>query len=213
MRINFFTRACLATVLASGLMWSAESGATSMVELTVEQMTDASDEIIRGTVGETWSEPDQKGRIWTRTQIEVNEVLKGPEGLSGVVVDQLGGSWAGIETKGYSSARFSVGEDVLIFLEQLGNGHLVPVGLSQGKYTVQLDPLTHQEIVNRAFIASDKEYDARFLPLPDEADRVSLDEFEMRVQDRIEAGWDGNPIPGASLKKLQSLHANQAEVK
>ena len=67
---------------------AAPASATSMVQLTTNQLIDASESIVRGTVVEVWTELDEQGAVWTRAQVDVTEVLKGDAGQSAVIVDQ-----------------------------------------------------------------------------------------------------------------------------
>ena len=78
--------------LASSL-YAHDASATSMVELTRHQMVDAADYVVRGTITETWTEPDARGTIWTRAQLVVSRVYKGEPEMDAVIVDQLGGQF------------------------------------------------------------------------------------------------------------------------
>lgn len=196
-----------------GITLAAPAGATSMVALTTAQLVDASDAVIRGTVTEVWTERDSGGTVWTHAQVEVHEVLKGDADLAAVIVDQPGGVWGGSATIVDGVARFSVGEDAVFFLETLGSGHTVPVGMLQGKFTVQMDPYTRAEIVQRYAPPVQRPYDARFLPLPSVANRTALTELEGEVRARVQNGWDGQPIPGASDARLHRINRLAAGVK
>ena len=49
---------------------------------------------------------------------------------------QTGGSLNGKTLHIHGQARFSVGEAVLVFVERLSDGRLVPYGMAQGKFTL-----------------------------------------------------------------------------
>jgi len=185
---------------------AAPASATSMVQLTTNQLIDASESIVRGTVVEVWTELDEQGAVWTRAQVDVTEVLKGDAGQSAVIVDQRGGTYGGLSVDVGGAARFSVGEDVLLFLETLGAGHTVPVGWMQGKYTIQMDPYLRALTVRRFALPFRVAYDARFLPPVSDAQRVTLTDLEQQVHDRVEAGWDGSPVPGVSMDHLRQIN-------
>jgi len=192
---------------------SSTAHATSLVELSVAQLTDASELIVRGTITEVWAERDDRGRIWTRAQVEITEPLKGDAGDS-IIVDQIGGVLHEDAMLVGAAARFSPGEDAIFFLEAQGNGpRFVPVGMFQGKYTVRIDPDSGQEMLVRWALRQDRPYDHRFLPHPDPAERIDLRAFEGAVLDRIELGWDGLPIPGADPAKLRRINKLQPGVK
>lgn len=204
-------RAALLLTLALAVL--APARATTMAPLTTPQLVDASDAVVRGTVTEVWTEPDAQGRVWTRASVVVQEVYKGDADATAVIVDQIGGAYGGKVTSVEGVARFSVGEEAVFFLETLGSGHTVPVGMFQGKYTVRLDPYSREEIVQRVIMPLRQSYDHRFLPLPDAELRLSLTDLEEQINARVIQGWDGQPIPGASTERLSRINRLQPGVK
>ena len=175
--------------LLTGLMVSSqEAEATSLKKMSTEQMVDASDLIIRGTVAETWTEVAGGGRIWTRAQVDVTRVYKGDETIETVVVDQLGGHYGGITMHVEGATRFSHEEEIVIFLDELESGRISPLGMFTGKYTVRIDPYTQTEIVQRFTVAAKQVYDHRFIPLPQPDARIYLSDFETQIIDRVLAG-------------------------
>jgi len=142
MRISF--RTSWACVLAIGLA-AREAGATTLAPLSTEQLTDAADAIVKGTVDAVWTEMDDDGRCWTRARVEVERTLKGAPGPE-VVVSQMGGICGPLAGRVESTARFSEGEEAYFFLEEL-NGYTGVVGMVQGKFTVRMDPATRHDIV------------------------------------------------------------------
>ncbi|MCB9795511.1 MAG: hypothetical protein H6741_22625 [Alphaproteobacteria bacterium] len=203
-----------ATLLAVlGLSALPEAQATTLSALTVEQMTDASDLVVRGVVTEVWAEEDDKGRIWTHAQVEVSQVFKGDTQTRSVIVDQMGGVLGENTMIIAEATRFSVGEEAYFFLETLGSGHTVTVGMFQGKFTVRQEPYTGDEMVLRFRVPQSRPYDHRFIPHPEESQRVYAPELEEAIVERVELGWDGQPIPGASPEKLRRVNKLQPGVK
>ena len=188
------------------------ANATSMVPLTHSQLVDAADYIVRGKVVEVWAEQAADGTVWTRAQVDISHTFKG-KNRSHLVVDQMGGTWGESETLVHGGARFSAGERVILFAEELGNGRIVSVGMQQGKYTLRMDPYSQETIVQRFSPGPKAAYDHRFIPLPPKADRLVVTDFEDEITDRLQSGWDGKPIPGSSIQRLQRINANTAEVK
>jgi len=175
----------LALLLALGTTATHEAHATSMNRATVEDLTDAAHMVVRGVITEVWSETDSNGRIWTRAQLEVSHQYKGAS-VDGVIVSQLGGVHHNDFSIVPGSARFSVGEEGLFFLETLGSGNTVTSGKFQGKFTVRIDPDNGREILVRFLAPQDMVYDHRFIPHPPPEDRVYMDDIEQRVLNRLE---------------------------
>ena len=195
--------------LMAGMALSTTINATTMVQLSTPQMVDASDAIVRGTIVEVWTEEDANGIVWTRAQLEVSHTYKGQNVKDAYVIDQMGGRFGGNETSVSGRAYFSPGEEGIFFLERLGSGRITTVGLSQGKFTLRLDPYSQQKIVQRYTPAKGKAYDHRFIPLPEQAKRTFLIDLIDTIEQRVEAGWDGKPIPGASKARLERINRKE----
>ena len=172
--------------LSMALSAPRDGAATTFMKTTLEERVGMSDLIIRGTVEEVWTEQNEEGVIWTRAQVAVSRVLKGDPTLETVVVDQLGGEWAGMHMAMPGGARFSVGESMLVMLDRLESGYLAPVGMHQGKFTVKMDPRLRQKIAVQFQVPNHRDYDHRFVPLPDEAQAVTLESLETRILRSVE---------------------------
>ncbi len=198
------TAALLATCFAGA---GNVANATTMVQLSTQQMVDAATSIVRGTITEVWTEEDDKGVVWTRAQLEVTRTYKGDTSKQAYVIDQIGGQYGGNISSVEGAARFSPGEEGVFFLEHLGSGRTTTVGLSQGKFTLRLDPYSAETIAQRFIPAPGQDYDHRFIPLPAEGKRLFLVDLEESIENRVVAGWDGKVIPGISLDRLQRINA------
>ena len=200
------TVALLAACLA-GVNPTAE--ATTMVQLSTHQMVDAADTIVRATITEVWAEEDENGVVWTRAQLEVSETYKGDSSRAAVVIDQVGGQFGRNVSSVIGGAKFSAGEEGVFFLERTGNGRISTIGISQGKYTLRLDPYSRKTIAQRFSPAPGQRFDHRFLPLPEQDKRLFLTDLEATIQARVQAGWDGKAIPGTSIDRLQRINAKE----
>ena len=199
-------------MLSTFLMLSLQSAqATTMVPLSIEQIVDISNIVVKGTVTEVWTEPDPKtNSIWTFAQVEVQEVLKGHNQTRVVIIEQPGGEFGERKTTVEGVARFSVGEEGYFFVEELDSGRMISTGMFQGKFNIILDPYSRQELAIRFPVHPNRTFDHRFIPLPPEKERIAVDAFEQRIDTQIKRGWDGTKIPGISLEKLEL--ANTKEV-
>lgn len=185
---------------------STTAHATTLAPLTVDQLTDASDFIVRGTVTEVWTEVDDRGRIWTRARVDVSETLKGPDSPDELIVDSLGGTYGSQSMHIEARAEFSVHEELLAFVSLNEHGRYVPIGKFLGKYSIRRAPDTDRQYARTWHPKAGLKFDARFLPHPAEEHRIYLDTLLEQIQTRLDAGWDGKPIPGLSLDKLQEIN-------
>lgn len=185
-----------------------EAHATTLADLSTDQLTDASTYIVRGTVKRVWTEVDDKQRVWTRAELDVTRVLKGPDRPTKLVIDSLGGFHEGVLVDSGLAARFSPDEEILVFLDSLmGGQRLVPVSEFLGKYTLRLDPDSSRQLAVRYTVPGRQRYDARFIPAPAPAERVYADDLVKSIESRLNVGWDGQPIPGISADKLRLINA------
>lgn len=109
---------------------------TTLVAMDVPALTRASDLVVRGTVVRVeprWTE--DKRRIITDSEILISEVLKGNVTGKTVVVMQPGGVLGEVGQMVHGTAKFSLGDEVVVFLEKRGDRAFV-VGLAQGRFLV-----------------------------------------------------------------------------
>jgi hypothetical protein len=204
---RYLAGGCLGLALAVAAALAPAARATTFAPLTLEQFTDASTWIVEGEVQEVWTELDpESGLVWTRARITVTETHKGPSRPAELVVDSAGGEFGVYSMHIPGMARFSVDEDVFLFLDEIAGGRLVPISKFAGKYTVRRAPgETRQHVMTWHGITGDT-FDARFLPHPDPEHRVYLDEIREQVQGRLDRGWEGAAIPGISPQRLQMIN-------
>lgn len=200
--------ALVATPMIGLLAAEQPAHATSLANLSVEQMTDASTYIVRGTVTRTWTVVDDHDMVWTRAEVEVTDVLKGPDRPATVVVESMGGVAPDGQVVSIEGAtRFSATEDAIFFLHPVDDGKMFhTVGWFLGKYTIRRAPHDDRLAVVRYTAGSEVRYDARFLPVPEKEHRVYLDDLLGQIQARLKTGWDGKPIPGISDAKLREIN-------
>jgi hypothetical protein len=206
--------AAIIAVIALGA--SAPARATTLARLTHDQMVDASDAIVEGTVVRVWSVADERGHVWTRAYVQVDRALKGDRRVGEVLtVEAAGGASAdGNVTFVGLTPRYGEGERVLLYLCEKRHGTMYgTVGMLMGKYTIKQNPADGSDMVVRFTRPPTEAYDFRFIPNPPAAERVSLASMEARVAARVAEGWDGEPIPGVSRAHLLTINKLQPGVK
>jgi hypothetical protein len=116
------------------LVVTSKVSATTVVELSLEQLVGKADTIVVATVGEQLSHWNKRGHIVTDVELEVQQTLKGyaSEGEPLTVTTQ-GGTVGDIIMKVEGSPRFVSGATILVFLREVPSlGELRVVGMSQG---------------------------------------------------------------------------------
>ena len=195
-------------MLAAAGVGESPALASDFAPITMEQMVDASTYVIRGTVKQVWTEQDQNGRIWTRARVQVTQSVKG-KAPAELVIDVMGGTVGDTRASVWGMSRFSVNEDVLVFVEQLDNGRWTSFGMFQGKYTIRRAARDTRLHAMRWHGHPDVPFDHRFLPYPAPEKRQYLEDMVDRIEARVDAGWDGKPVPGVSMEKLRQINVNQ----
>lgn len=190
--------------------------ATTLAPLSHDQMVDASDLIVEGTVISTEAFADDAGRVWTRATVKVERSLKGAVGTgSTVIVEAAGGMLDdGRMTAVHLAPRYNADERVLLYLVSRRFGAAYgTVGMMMGKFTIKQNPADGSDMVVRFTVAYPHTYDARFIPNPASEARVSLVSMEAAVRDRVSEGWDGQPIAGVPAAHLREINKLQPGVK
>lgn len=188
-------------------LFAERAEASALAEMSENDLIDASTWIVRGEVRRVWVERDGvTDHLWTRAEISVTQVYKGAGEPETLILDTLGGTLDGDTMEVMQAPRWSVGEDVLIFVDQLENGRLSTLGLYLGKMTVRRAPGETRHYAMRWHGRPSERYDSRFLPHPPVGKRVYLDEVIQHMEVRLDQGWDGRPVPGLSREHLQMIN-------
>lgn len=130
--LAWFGAACLLFVLLPA------ARATTMVELSLDQMIEEAESVFLGVVearGTRVAILEGRATPVTITRFRVTSWLKG-EGPAVVSLREPGGAWAGATYRVDGTPTYAVGEEVVVFAERDGEGHLRTYGLQQGKFLV-----------------------------------------------------------------------------
>jgi len=108
--------------------------------------------IVTGTVRHITAGRDpQVGYLYTYVTVDVDEVIKGRLDRNTIVVKQLGGRVGDLEMVVYDQARFTPGEEVLLFLSRRPrDGTLQTTALWQGKWTLEREPVSGDRLALRS---------------------------------------------------------------
>jgi len=110
--------------------------ATMVPRMSLEEVVDASESIVHGTVARTWSAWDEGHKyIWTHYEIQVADKLKG-SAPDTIVVSEPGGVVGETELQIVGTPRYEKGEEVVLFAERTPLGYLRTCGWGQGKFSV-----------------------------------------------------------------------------
>jgi hypothetical protein len=125
------------------------SKATQILYQTPQQLGEQSSLVVRGKVTSTrsfWN--DQRTKVFTETQIAVDETYKGGD-VATLRVVQLGGVVDNIRVTVSGALQWIPGEEVLLFVEPYRADTYQVSGFSQGKFNVKRDPLTGKAFIQR----------------------------------------------------------------
>jgi uncharacterized protein (DUF2249 family) len=128
------------TALAlSLLMTPVVANATIVQALNLEQISKEAAVVVHGHVRtQTAAWNPEKTRIYTVTEVQVVEPIKGPHQASSTIrIRQLGGTVDGITQTIVGNAKLKVDEEVVLFLDHDPSKQLhYVVGMAQGKFAV-----------------------------------------------------------------------------
>lgn len=138
------------TLLSMG-MWVATAHGTTLVRLSLEQLSQASTDIVRGHVVSQESQWNpEHTQIVTLTTVAVDQAMKGHPPAT-MVIEQLGGTVGHIRSRVAGTVNFLPQGDYLLFLEPAAanSSRYLPVGMMQGAYKIYRDAATREERVTQ----------------------------------------------------------------
>jgi hypothetical protein len=119
--------------------------ATLTPGLTFEQLTDASELIVSGHIGNSWAAWDAEHKfIWTHYNLSVSSVLKGSP-ASTLEFAEPGGAVDGYSMAIAGTVRYAAGDNMVVFLARMPNGYLRTAAWSQGKYALDANGKLHAQ--------------------------------------------------------------------
>ena len=159
--------------------------ADQLVPLTIEQLTEHSQLVIQAVVLSKSCQRDPAGRIFTKVELEVNEVWKGAWNNRRFILVHSGGILGDRKATVSNQVEFEIGEEVVAFLVVNQRGEGVSLGLAQGKFHVWQDTASDLKFVYNPFhghpaAASHREVSQR---PPATGGSITLAELRNRVRE------------------------------
>lgn len=135
-------------VLAAGMMALSRARASTLVSMSLDQLTQASSDIVQGHVVNQvsrWNEDHTQ--ILTITTIAVSQVFKG-KASSTVEIQQWGGTVGNTRVFVPGDITLQPEGEYVLFLEPVPEAsRFRVVGMTQGSYRIYQDATTHQDRV------------------------------------------------------------------
>ena len=187
------------------LLVPSSASATTMVRLSVDDLTWIADAVVVAEV-EQQQVVSERGYQYTWSALRVDEALKGDiEPGDVLAVRSLGGALGRERTTVPSAAHYTPGERVVTFLELSPAGWRT-VGMTQGKYTLVVEPDTGRDVIVRVAAPEGAErFDEALVTLP--ARRSYADDFLGRLRDDLAVGYvpSFRVFPGMPVDKAHRL--------
>lgn len=170
---------CASLCFCASLCLSAVTWATTVQQLSTDEMIQKSAVVVRGTVLGVSSA--MKGSdIVTVYQLKVTEGLKGAQAGQQVELSVPGGVARGMRQVVAGAPTFEVGGDYVVFLWKGGNGAFQVIGLSQGMFAVRPDTSGVTMLVRPAVMETVVDKSGQVVR--DQASSMKLDDLRARVQ-------------------------------
>jgi hypothetical protein len=177
---------CLA-VMATGQV----SNATVVVSQSIEEMAQGAKVIVEGRVGQIQARWDEAGsHISTYAEITLTRPLKG-QATKTFLVKQPGGVVDGVGQYVSGAARFSPGEDVLLFLEPAADepGVFIVYALAAGKFTFRPNALGElravRDLTGLSFYVLGATGDSQIRSLDKSGDEGAAEAFRKRIRNFV----------------------------
>ena len=143
---TIFRSLLLVTCVFLGL---GTASATTVIPPTFDELVGQAELIFQGTVTDVKSEWVGEGaerRIVSYVTFNVDEAIKGNAGTS-YTIRMLGGTVGDRTMEVTDSPKFKVGDRDILFVENNGKQFIPLVGIMHGRYRVQQDQATGEEVL------------------------------------------------------------------
>lgn len=171
------------------LLFSFQSLATSFYQPPFPQAVQQTERIVRGRVlgsEPAWAiGPDGNRRIYTFIELDLDEALKGEFGGRTLRVRELGGAIGKVGLQVPGTAKFSEGEDVVLFLGRKNSDDSYDLrGLMMGKYEVRRDESGNEFLLGPGLRAGRVEAGHAHEHSPGDDDRWTIDRLRELISEQ-----------------------------
>lgn len=136
-------------LVSCALLGLGTASATTVIPPTFDELVGQAELIFQGTVTDVKSEWVGEGaerRIVSYVTFHVDEAIKGNAGAS-YTIRMLGGTVGDRTMEVTDSPKFKVGDRDILFVENNGKQFIPLVGIMHGRYRVQQDNATGEEVL------------------------------------------------------------------
>ena len=177
----------LLAVFLIGLLAVISARATTILPMSLDELTRRSDSIVVGKVKSVaYAQNEISGYPETRTTVTIENTVYGDDKIKEVVVSVPGGpAGNGLVTIVPGMPQFKVDERAILFLvKDKDRGVAFPTGAEQGVFRIKVDPVTKQPYVQN------QAHDLSVINVPDnpiqqksaEKSKVPLPEFTIQLR-------------------------------
>lgn len=170
--------------MAAALVLALGAGATTIVRMSLDELTGAARVVARGKCLTSEARVDG-GSIWTFSTFTVSETLKGSAARQ-ITVRLPGGKVGHMKSTVDGVPQFAPGDDVYLFLEPTREGDLSVTSWVQGTFRVNHDQATGKETVTQESAAFSVFDPATRQFKKDGASNLPIETFRLRVREAVE---------------------------
>jgi hypothetical protein len=151
----------VAALVLTLTLTAAPARATTVIKISLQEMTLGSHTILQGTVAaaRTIAVKGNERHLQTHVDIDVRNVFKGDKGMKTLRLELMGGKLGRWVMNIPGMPSFTPGEEVILFLEKTATNWAL-TGLSQGKFVVYQDAKGPKRVRRRLaglhYVARDK---------------------------------------------------------
>ncbi len=126
-----------------------KSRATTVLPLNLDDLCGFSSRIVVGKVDSSWQVISaDRTHVWTVYRLNITEQIKGETIAARVEFVSAHGTIDSLAVEVAGSPKFEIGDELLLFLNDLPNGHVVVEGLTRGVYRVRYDDAGQRRITS-----------------------------------------------------------------